>query len=101
MLQIKKKNITKNDIGKNISKTIGIPFIFSKKITNNIILCIIDVILLKKEVNIKSLGSFRIIKKNQRIGRNPKTKKEYLIPAQNSISFKISNLLKNKLNSNN
>ena len=44
-------------------------------------------------LSINNIGSFNIKKKNERIGRNPKTKEEYLIKSRKVISFKKSNKL--------
>ena len=44
-------------------------------------------------LSISNIGSFKIKKKNERIGRNPKTKEEHLIKSRKVISFKKSNKL--------
>ena len=38
----------------------------------------------------KNFGTFKLNKKNRRIGRNPKTKKEVMIEDRNVITFKMS-----------
>ena len=45
------------------------------------------------DLSINNIGSFKIKKKNERIGRNPKTKEEHLIKSRKVISFKKSNKL--------
>ena len=45
------------------------------------------------DLSISNIGSFKIKKKNERIGRNPKTKEEHLIKSRKVISFKKSNKL--------
>ena len=49
--------------------------------------------MINSNLSIKNIGSFNIKKKNERIGRNPKTKEEYLIKSRKVISFKKSNKL--------
>jgi integration host factor subunit alpha len=49
-------------------------------------------------VKISSFGSFQVRQKNQRIGRNPKTKEEAVITPRKVVSFYASNLLKKRLN---
>ena len=49
-------------------------------------------------LNLKNIGSFKIISKKERIGRNPKTKKEYIISKRKSVSFKASKSLLSELN---
>ena len=41
----------------------------------------------KNNLIIKNIGSFKLIEKNERIGRNPKTKEEFIICKRKSISF--------------
>ena len=50
------------------------------------------------EVKISSFGTFKVRKKKERIGRNPKTKVEAPISARRVVSFYASNLLKKIIN---
>ena len=54
----------------------------------------------KDNFSLKGLGSFKIIHKKERLGRNPKTKEKFSISARNTISFttskKLSEILKNR-----
>ena len=50
--------------------------------------------LIVSDLNISSLGSFKINQKNSRIGRNPKTKEQHIIKSRRVISFKKSKNLK-------
>ena len=45
---------------------------------------------LKDNLSIPSLGTFTLKEKKSRIGRNPKSKKEYVISPRKVISFKKS-----------
>ena len=36
----------------------------------------------KDKLNLKNFGSFKILKKKERLGRNPKTKEEFIISAR-------------------
>ena len=93
------KNLTKNDISINISKITG----FSKSISKKIINDLLDILIKSfkhDHTNLKNLGSFKIIKKKERSGRNPKTKEEFLINSRNTIKFVVSSKLKNTLNIN-
>ena len=81
-----KKNITKIEITKILSQKTGLSSLYSKKILNDLIQIIIKQV---KDNNLilKNIGTFRIISKNERIGRNPKTKEQFLIKKRKSISF--------------
>ena len=97
MLKVKKKNITKLNLSKKILTQIGFSNIYSNTITNDLIF-IIKKFVNKKNLNIKNFGTFKILKKKDRIGRNPKTKKEYKIKSRRSLTFSASKYLNNKIN---
>ena len=89
-----KTNCTKKDIIKNLSNKTGFSINFSKKLIDDL-LEILKNFLKKGQINYKNLGSFKLINKRQRIGRNPKTGEKFIIKARKQISFKISsNLMK-------
>ena len=98
MIAKSKKNLVKKDIAHKINSTIGLPFNLTYEITDNIIDFFIDILIKKKKINIKNFGSFNISLKRQREGRNPKTKEKFIISERNTIKFKASNSLKNKIN---
>lgn len=50
-------------------------------------------------VKISSFGSFMVRKKDQRIGRNPKTGTEVLISPRRVVVFKPSPIMKSRVNS--
>ena len=93
-----KNNLKKIDIIKNLSKKTGYSINYSKKIINELIGIIFEN-LKTDNFNLKGLGSFKIISKRERLGRNPKTKEEFLISARKTISFKPSKKLSDVLKS--
>ena len=46
---------------------------------------------------LKNIGSFKIVSKNERQGRNPKTKEEFIIPARKSVLYSSSNYISTEL----
>ena len=91
---MRKKNFKKIDIVKILSSKIGFSKIYSKKIIEDIISSII-LNIKEGEFNLKNIGTFKIIKTKERIGRNPKTKEEHIISARKSISFISSKKVNN------
>ena len=93
-------NLTKKDIVNSIYMQIG----FSKKISENLLEDLFQVILKNiisdKKVKISKFGTFILRNKNKRLGRNPKTKEEKIISERNVILFKPSKELKAYINSN-
>ena len=95
-----KNNLKKIDLSKALSNKIGFSTHLSKKIVDDLIDILKSTIFEKKILNLKGLGTFKIIFKNARKGRNPKTKKTYLINERNVVIFKASNNLTLKVNKN-
>ena len=87
------KNIKKEDIIKNLSIQTGLSVNLSRKIIEDFINILFKNIK-KGNLNLKNVGSFKIIQKKQRNGRNPKTNQEYLISARKIVRFTPSNKIK-------
>lgn len=51
----------------------------------------------KKQVKINTFGTFLIHEKKPRIGRNPKTMQEHLIPNRKTIHFRPCSVFKNQV----
>ena len=87
----------KEDLVKNLVKKKGFSLRLSKEIVDSII---DELIFTIKNDNLilKNIGSFKILKKKERIGRNPRTQEKYLISSRNSISFTTSKKLIKLLN---
>jgi integration host factor subunit alpha len=100
IMKVIRDNISKKNIINNIFNEIGVPINYAAKLVDDLILILIENINAKKKIKIKNFGTFFLLKKKKRIGRNPKNKIDHIISERNVISFKISNELKNKLNIN-
>ena len=53
-----------------------------------------------KNIEIRGFGSYKIIKRKARVGRNPKNSNIVQIPEKNTIKWKISKVFLNRLNKN-
>ena len=96
----KRDNLKKEDIVKNIFSNVGISSIYSKKIVNDIIEILILNLCFNKIIKVKNFGIFTLHTKNERIGRNPKNKKTYLINERIITTFRASKSLSLKINKN-
>ena len=92
-------NLTKKDLINLVYMRLG----FSKQISSNLIdeffSLITSNLLTEKKIKISNFGTFLIKSKNSRIGRNPKTKEEKVIPSRDVILFKPSKEFKYYINS--
>jgi len=96
MSKTKNLNLTKKEISKKINLKTGLPVSYTNKITDDLI-NILKNMIREKETNIKNFVTFKIINKNERIGRNPKNRKIYKIKARKSISITVSKYLSDKI----
>ena len=90
-------NFSKEEISKQISNRIGFSQNYIEDLTDDLISILKT--LIKNNLNIKNFGTFKIFQKNERIGRNPRTKVEYKIKSRKSISFTASKKIQRKINS--
>ena len=90
-------NFSKKALLKIASKDIGITANDSKAIFESF-LFIIKNESKSKTIKLSGFGVFKMHQTPKRLGRNPKTKKTYIINPIKKINFKASNKLKRKLN---
>ena len=91
-------NITKNDILDNIRKYNGLPTSFSGKILKYIIDIIIEGLNRDGKIKISGFGTFKVLKKKERLGRNPRTKIKYVINSRHVVVFSPSKNVKKNIN---
>ena len=88
---------TKDNFINELSKKTGFSKSISKKIINDLLEIIIMNISTGKFV-LKNIGTFKLLKKKERVGRNPKTKEEFIIKSRKSLTFIVSKHLSSLLN---
>ena len=84
-----RNNYNKKNLSNFLSEKKGYSSLFSQKVIDDLINVICQN-LVTDDVTLKNLGVFKIIQKNERLGRNPKTKKIYIINKRKSLSFTCS-----------
>ena len=89
-------NLTRKYLFNKINKRIG----FSKNMSAQLVDDFFEILSLEiiksYKVKITSFGTFNVIHKKQRLGRNPKTKVDAIINARKVVTFKPSLKLKKK-----
>ena len=94
---MKEISYKKEDFIKSLSLNKGFSNLLSKKIIEEL-LETLSILIKNNDLILKNIGSFKIIEKKERMGRNPKTKENYIIKKQKSLSFITSNYLKKLIN---
>ena len=97
MKEKKRINYTKKDISKSLSAKVGLSKSYSLSITNNIIQ-ILKKLICAEDLNIKNFGTFKVLSKKERLGRNPKNNTNYIISARKTLSFIASKSMNEKMN---
>ena len=93
-----KKNFTRKDLSCKIYQNLGFSKSYSSTVIDNFFETFIQELLRSNKIKISSFGTFKVIHKKKRIGRNPKTKEEAIIVPRKVVKFTPSLLVKQKLN---
>ena len=93
-----KKNLTRKNLTDKINNVLGFSKNFSSSIIDSFFNSLSNELKNGNKIKISSFGTFRIVNKKERIGRNPKTKIEAKISSRKVVKFRPSLLIKNKLN---
>lgn len=83
--------ITRSDFADRLRERFGLTSADSYKLVDIIFEEIIESLIHGEEVKFAGFGTFKILEKNARMGRNPKTGVSALISARRVASFRPSN----------
>ena len=93
-----KNKFTRKKLSNKVYQNLG----FSKKLSSTLIddffESLASELIKSNKIKISSFGTFEVVNKKERIGRNPKTKVEAKIAARKIVKFRSSISIKNKLN---
>ena len=93
-----KKNFNRKNLTNKIYQNLGFSKNFSSTIVDNFFEIMTSELVRSNKVKISSFGTFKVMSKKERIGRNPKTKIEAKITSRKVVKFKPSLIIKKKLN---
>ena len=93
-------NFTRKDLSNKIYKNVGFSKNLSLKIVDDFFESIILEIIKSNKIKISSFGTFSILNKKERMGRNPKTGVQAKIFSRKVVKFKPSLYFKKKINQN-
>ena len=93
-----KRNLTRKNISNIVHQNLGFSKNISLLIIEDFFESLVSELIKLNKIKISSFGTFEVVNKKERIGRNPKTKVETKITARKVIKFKPSNTIKLKLN---
>ena len=93
-------NFTRKDLSNKIHKNVGFSKNLSLKIVDDFFESIILAIIKSNKIKISSFGTFSVLNKKERMGRNPKTGAQAKIFSRKVVKFKPSLSFKKKINQN-
>lgn len=89
--------VTRADLSEAVYRKVGLSRTESSQLVEMVIEEICDAIVRGETVKLSSFATFQVRSKNERIGRNPKTGEEVPISPRKVVSFKASNVLKQRV----
>lgn len=91
------KTITRADLADSVFRKVGLSRTESASLVEMVIEEVCDAIVRGESVKLSSFATFQVREKNERIGRNPKTGEEVPISPRRVMTFKASNVLKQRI----
>ena len=95
------ETITRKELAEAVYAAASLPRKEAAEFVEQVIDEICDAIIRDGEVKLSNFGTFKVLSKNERMGRNPKTHMEHVIAARKAVSFKPAAGLKKKINGGN
>ncbi len=95
------KTITRLDLSDALVREIGLPRTETIELIESVLDEVSEAALAGEDVKISLFGTFSLLDKKPRVGRNPKTGEEKTISARRVLSFRPSANLRNRVNDGN
>ncbi len=82
--------MTKADIVEIIAESTGLSKVETEAVVKGFLDTVIDAMKRGETIELRGFGSFKVVKRAQRVARNPKTNEEVIVPEQYVPTLKIS-----------
>ncbi|WEZ86088.1 integration host factor subunit alpha (plasmid) [Rhizobium sp. 32-5/1] len=91
------KTVTRTDLAETVFRKVGLSRTESAELVETVIDEVCNAIERGEVVKLSSFATFQVRHKKERIGRNPKTGEEAPISPRRVVSFKASNVLRQRV----
>lgn len=91
------KTLTRMDLAEAVFRDVGLSRQESSALVASILQHISDALVRGEQVKLSSFGTFSLRDKAERIGRNPKTGEEAPITPRRVLSFRASQMMKDRV----
>lgn len=92
------RTLTRADLANSAHERTGVPRAVAAEVLDQAIEEIVEALERGERVRLSSFGTFEVRRKNERVGRNPKTGEEVPIEARAVVTFRPSDVLKRYMN---
>src|SRR5690554_913569 len=90
--------MTKADMVDIISASVGLTKVETEAVVNGFLETVIEAMKRGESIELRGFGSFKVVKRAQRVARNPKTNEEVIVPEQYVPMLKVSREFKESVN---
>jgi len=90
--------LTKNIIVEQLQAQLGFPKNQSVEITESLLEIVKSTLASGDDILVSGFGKFCVKEKAERMGRNPATEEDLILPARRVVTFKCSGKLRDKVN---
>ena len=94
-------SLTRLELSEAVVREVGLSRHESMQLVDDVLDHLSDALVVGETVKISSFGTFSCKEKKERVGRNPKTGIEAPIVARRVVTFKPSQIVKEKINKGN
>ncbi len=91
------QTITRADLAKAVQGAVGLPLMQAAIAVEMVLSEIFECVVIREDVKLSSFGTFSVREKRERVGRNPKTGEGAKVSARLVVSFKPSNILRERV----
>lgn len=91
------KTQTRMDLAEAVHEQVGLSRNDSAALVESVLQHVSDALVRGEQVKISSFGTFSVRQKNARVGRNPKTGQEVPITPRRVLTFRPSQLMKERV----
>ncbi len=93
-----RKTVTRTEITEALYHEVGLSRDHCRELLDSLLAEISKALVNNEEVKLSGFANFSIRQKKQRMGRNPKTLEEFVIPPRKVVLFRASTNLKGQVN---
>jgi integration host factor subunit alpha len=86
--------LTRSDLAESLNRKVGLSRAESSLLVESILGHLSSALIRGENVKLTGFGSFLLRNKNARLGRNPKTGVEVIIPPRRVLTFRASQLIR-------